>query len=149
MEFKPTYQIFMADPLGLVDNPIIIVSACMNSLGHPKGEWFLIVPDEAKGMLLSQKMIIPHEPVPYAESELLAELLEQAKGRLRTYIAQTRGDAAKPLPAERIDATQSNPDLLLNFWRNSTYSDAFVEIHEKTLCKPLKDFLGWLIKLAP
>ncbi|HKB59849.1 MAG TPA: hypothetical protein VKC56_07350 [Gallionellaceae bacterium] len=149
MEFKPAYQIFVADPSGLGDNPIIIVSACSNSLGNPKGEWFLIVPDEAKGMLLSQKIIIPHESMPYGESELLGDLLDQAKGRLRTYIAQTCGDAAKPLPAERIDATPSNPDLLLNFWRNSTYSDAFVEIHEKTLCKPLKDFLGWLIKLPP
>lgn len=149
MEFKPTYQIFTADPLGLVDNPVIIVSACKNSLGHPKGEWFLIVPDNAAGMLLSQKIIIPHDSAPYTESELLADLLDQAKGRLSTYIVQMRGDGAAPLPAKHINATQSDPNLLLNFWVNSTYNDAFVEIHEKTLCRPLKDFLGWLIKLTP
>lgn len=151
MEFTPKYQIYLADPLGFSDNPFIVTTAYTNIGGYPKGEWFLVVPEE-KGKLFAQKTRLdcktfPEGPVVFDEEFLLNDMLEQAKLKLRAYIFETNGEKALGLLSKRLDVLPSNQNLFVNFWLHGNYRECLAQIQQKTECGPLAEFLGWVLDL--
>ena len=151
MEFTPKYQIYLADTLGLSDNPFIVTTAYTNVGGYPKGEWFLVVP-EGMGKLFAQRTRLeytafPEGPVVFDEEFLLNDLLEQAKLKLRAYIFETNSEKKLGLLSKRLDVLPSNHNLFVNFWLHGSYRECLAEIQQKTECGPLADFLAWVLEL--
>lgn len=151
MEFQPSYQIYLADPLGFPDNPFIVTTAYSNPGGYPKGEWFLVVP-EGQGKLFAQQTRLDHKtfpegPVVFDEKFLLDDMLRQAKLKLRSYIFETNGENAPGLVSKRLDVLPSDRNLFVNFWLHGSYRDCLDKIQKKTECGPLAEFLAWVLEL--
>ena len=151
MNFQPDFRVHVADPMGFADQPVIITAVYTDHAGYPKGEWFLIVPDDDKSLFARQTRLkfreFPSGPVSFDEEFIFNEVLSQAKLRLRQYIIETKGGEAFSLLSKRLDELTSNQNLLVNLWMRGDYSECLNRIHGKTGCKKLTEFLDWLISL--
>jgi hypothetical protein len=156
MTLEPKYKVYLAEPLGFSDSPFIITTAYTNAGGYPMGEWFLVVPkflgDQegdcnlfARRVLLRQTSV-PVGPATFNEEFLLNELLNQAKGRLRTYIFETKGREALPLLAKRPEVIESNANLFVNFRLNRTFGSCLDDIMNETKCEPLAETLELVLQ---
>lgn len=151
MQIEPAYQVFVADDLGLVNNPVVITAVYLNHDNKPKGEWFLLFPDEHNWSLVTQETIIHYDPPigpePFTQAIFFEELLDQAQRNLRSHISATRKDVAKELLARRLGIAASNRNLLVNLWMNDVCADVLTVVGKKTSCPPLSEFLEWLVTL--
>lgn len=147
MDIQPVFRIHQADPLGLVDTPLIITAAYATA-GKPISEWFLIVP-EGKGMVFAQRNKLdqtsfPNGPMPLDEDLLLNEALDQARLRLRRYILENKGHFAPLLLARPVDVQAAAPQKLAQLWMRGSYCGCLSEIRAKSGCTPLIDLMVWI-----
>jgi hypothetical protein len=148
MNLQPTFRIHLADPLGLVDTPVIITTVYTLTSGLPNAEWFLIVPD-GKGILFAQRNSLdsktfPDSHVKFDEELLLNEVLDQAKLRLRRYILENKGDFAPLLLAKQIELRHTDHNHLAKLWLRGSYCGSLSEIRAKSKCAALIETLVWI-----
>jgi hypothetical protein len=149
MRFVPTYEVHVADPLGFEQSPFIITTVYTDLEGYPMGEWFLgVLADDDK--LFAQRVRLPHTHFPdrlgQFRSVLLRELLARAQLRLRRYIVESQGDAIAIL-TNGMDTRASDENLLVTFRLRGMFAGCLGSIGQKTQCKPLADFIEWVLEL--
>jgi hypothetical protein len=148
MNFQPTFRVHLADPLGLVDAPVIVTTAYTTAAGLPRAEWFLLVP-EGKGMLFAQRNALAHKTFPdgrvqFDEDLLLNEALDQARLRLRRYIMENKGSHALLLLEKSTEVQISDHNHLVKLWMRGSYCGGLSEIRTKSECSALTDTLVWI-----
>jgi hypothetical protein len=148
MNFQPTFRVYIASPLGMVDSPFIVTSTYTTAAGLPRAEWFLVIP-EGKGMLFSQRNTLDHKTFPdgrvqFDEDLLLNEALDQAKLRLRRYILENKGSDAPMLLASPLNVELSDHNHLVKVWMRGSYCGCLSEIRAKSECSALTETLVWI-----
>lgn len=148
MHFQPVFRIHLADPLGLVDTPLIITTAYTTSSGLPRAEWFLVVP-KGKGILYAQRNKLDHKTledshVQLDEEMLLSEALDQAKLRLRRHILENKGSLAPLLLAKAVEVQPTDHNHLVKLWMRGSCCGCLSEIRAKSECTPLIETLIWI-----
>lgn len=145
MKFTPTFEVHQTDPLYFVESPFIVTTAYTSPSGYPKGEWFLVIPEDG-GKLLRQRTILdctafPEAPITFNEAFMLNEVLQQAINRLRTYILEAKGNDAHEYLSKKLEIHPSDPNLLINFWLRDAFVDCLSQIRRESECGPLLDFV--------
>ena len=148
MNLSPTYRIYLAAPLGLVDTPFIITSVYSTEKGLPRSEWFLVIP-EGKGVIFSQRNTLDIGTLSddlsmIDETLLLDAALDQAKLRLRRYILENKGSFAPLLLVAPLEVQPCDQDHLVKLWLRGSLCGSLSDIRAKSECTPLIDLLVWI-----
>ncbi len=148
MEFKPSFRVHLADPLGYVDTPFIVTTAYTSPKGFPRAEWFLVIPED-KGLLIAQRNKLDQTDfaearVEFNEELLLNEALDQAVLRLRSHVLQHKAKVSPLLLAAHIKVQASDHHHLVKLWMRGSYCGCLSEIRAKSECSTLKETLVWI-----
>ncbi|MDD5058936.1 MAG: hypothetical protein PHQ60_13785 [Sideroxydans sp.] len=148
MEFKPSFRVHLADPLGYIDTPFIVTTAYTSAKGFPRAEWFLVIPED-KGLLIGQRNKLDQadfaeERVEFNEELLLNEALDQAILCLRSHTMERKAKLSPLLLASHIGVKLSDHHHLVKLWMRGSYCGSLSEIRAKTECTPLKETLVWI-----
>ncbi len=149
MRFVPTYEVHVADLLGFEQSPFIITTVYTDLEGYPIGEWFLgVFADDDKLFAQRVRLSDTHFPDRLGQFRtlLLRELLARAKMRLHRYVVESQGDAIAIL-TNGMDTRPSDENLLVTFRLRAMYAGCLKSIGQKTECKPLADFIEWVLEL--
>jgi hypothetical protein len=148
MNFKSTFRVYLAAPLGLADTPVIITTAYATASGQPRAEWFLVLPEDKCQMFSRRnKLDLPDSFDDHGifDAELLlSEALDQAVLRLRQYALKKLPKTAPLLLAVPTETRPSDQRHLVKLWLRGSCCGSLSEMRAKSECSALIETLVWI-----
>lgn len=148
-KFKmPKYQIFSAKTSRFSEVGVVIVTAFFNAGGYPRGESFLLIPDE-KGTIFAKSLrfvvkSFNDSPVELNEDFMLEEALGQARVDLAAYVEEEAKSLGEIDVSELIKP--ADVKLLVHLWVRGVCKH-LVEVYRQTECDLLRDVLRPILQL--
>jgi hypothetical protein len=144
----PKYQIFSAKTSRFSEVGVVIVTAFFNAGEYPRGESFLLIPDE-KGTLFAKSLrfvvkSFNDSPVELNEEFMLVEALGQARIDLAAYIEKEATSLDEIGISELIKP--ADVKLLVHLWVRGVCKH-LVDVYRQTECDPLREFLRPILEL--